>query len=292
MKNIKQELWSIVNIFKIFGLIIDNFNFRKVFIKYWPIIFYSIHALAHVALMSHFILCLILYEEQILSKVYIGIGSRFLINITGLVGVAYIFLQWKIENSFWKSVDQVDDFFLRFIDIKIDYQSETRKFFVKILGNISSIAMIFYLMFYSKFNRIDEFQKLFGSPLHVYLFNQLNISKFMLYVVIINNRLKILAKNFHIIRKVNYKVLVVPRIYTILWIMNEKLRKIYNLPLFFIVVNVYNLLLMYGFVMSLSVADGTVNVFQVLTIINPQYTLWILCYNCEQIKRNVRIFGI
>lgn len=290
MQKIKQELSFAVNFFKIFGYELECFEepqskYLK-FLKYWPILSYIVH-LGVVCFLSIQTIVIISGEEYMsFREEYAGIIMKITINVTGNVGLFCTFLRQKHEVKFWKSIDQLDDFILRFLSIKMDYSRENWHHLRRILFILFinySLAIILSLDFSSS----EKYQRYFKTVVYFVFLNQLNMNKYVFYGSIINNRLKILSETFHQIKDCDYKVLVVPHVYSIIWKMLHKIENQYDWPMICMAFNTYMFSFYFGYILSLDLSKNSANYIHVISLSGPQVTLWFICYHCNKIKEIV-----
>ena len=179
MQKIRQKLSLSLNFFKIFGYELECFEEPQSkhlkMLKYWPILSYIVH-LAVVCFLSLQTIIIIFGEEYMwFREEYAGIIMKITINVTGNVGLFCTFLRQKHEVKFWKSIDQLDDFILRFLSIKMDYSRENWHHLRRILFILFinySLAIILSLDFSSS----EKYQRYFKTVLYFVFLNKLNIS--------------------------------------------------------------------------------------------------------------------
>lgn len=290
MKKISQKLSFVVNLFKIFGYELEYFEkpqskHLKMF-KYWPILLYIVH-LVVVCFLSVQTIVIIFGEEYMsFREEYAGIMLKISINVTANVGLVCTFLRRKHEVNFWKSIDQFDDFILQLLNIKLDYSKENWHHLRRILFIVTinySIGIFLSLDFSSS----QKYQRYFNTVVYFAFLNQLNLNKYVFYVSIINNRLKILSENFHQIKDCDYKVFIVPRIYAIIWKMLHKIENRYDWPIMFTAFNIYMFSFYFGYILSLDLSKNSANYIHVVSIFGPQITPCFICYHCNKIKEIV-----
>lgn len=290
MQKTKQKLQFTVNYFKFFGYELEPFHFLALnwlkFLNYWPYTVYSIHMAVAVflAIQTYFIMFDISFREE-----FAGMSLKICLVIVGTVGLASTATQRKLESKFWQNLDQLDDFFVRFLDIKLNYRKENWQHLRRVLLNAFLNLIIGSTLSFVNFSSSEKFKQYYNTAIYFVFLNQLNVNKYVFYASIINNRMRILTENFHQISDCDYKVLTVPRIYSIIWKMSHKIEKRYNWPMMLSVINVYMMFFYFGYLLSVDISASNTNLVHFLSFLGPQITISFICYYCNKIKKIVSI---
>lgn len=292
MQKIKQKLFFAVNFFKILGFEVEPFDdFRLKVIKLWPFMAYFIHSVVVAILSIYGAFVAFTDESHEFKNAYADILSRLSLNTTVVVGLVFTFTHRKHEKNFWNSLDQLDDFIVRFLDIKVDYKLENwhhlRRIMFIIVLNYSMAATLSL----AKFTLSVGFNRHYNSIIYLIFLNQLNMNKYVFYVSIINNRMQILSANFQQISDRDYKVLILPRIYSILWTLTRKLEKRFNWPMLLMMINFFVMSSYFGYLLSFDISRNSSNIVHCCSFLGPQITIWFTCYHCNKIRRTVSILA-
>lgn len=280
-----------VNLYKICGLLLEKFEEPKTrwlkFLKFWP---FGI-AFVHVIIMVYFTVRMIMFfcldQSYSLRADYAGIILISSLQLRGLIDLSYTFLHRKTEQKFWNALDQLDDFFVRFLDIKMNYKKENwlhlRKLIFVIFVNISFGVTMSVL----NYTASDKFNSYYGSSSILVFMNQFYLNKFLFYISIVYNRVYYLTKNYTRIEIHDYKLKVMPHTCMITWKLIKIVKSRFTIPLIFTTFHIYVMIVFFGFVLAQDLAIDKFNVAHIISIISPQINIWFICFNSWRICRIV-----
>lgn len=284
-----EKLTYSVNFLKFFGLIINKFsepqNKRLKCLKYWPfgmIIIYSIF----VTLLTLKMLILLLFDGQFsLHNDYTGIIMMIALHLRACIDLIYTILLRKTERKFWNLLDQLDDYIERFLNINMNQTSENLYHLIIMLLNIFSNICLGVTVSIINYSSNDRFNNHPTSLLAI--MNHINMAKYAFYVSILYNRLQYINQNFYKIKQDDYKLYVMSHVHSVIWKLSKHISRRFTTPLMFSIFHVLIMTMFFGFVMAQKIVTQTFTGFHVASIIMPQVTVWIICFNCQRICRNV-----
>lgn len=278
-----------VNFLKFFGLFLDNFKepSKKClkYLKYWPFFAIFIYGIFVLALTLKMLGLLIFNGQFNLHDDYTGIILMVAVHFRALTDLIYTIFRRKSEKKFWNLLNQLDDFIERFLGIKIDQKHENLLFFCGMMLNIVlniGIGVTLSVFNYSLDDRFVHHRTALLS-----FITHINMAKFGLYVSILHNRLQLITQNFYNIQLEAYKLHAVPQVYSIIWKLSKILSHRFAVPLMFMTLHVLIITMFFGFLMAQSISSATFTGSRVVSIVMPQVTIWIVCYNCQRINKIV-----
>ena len=291
MQKVKTKLSLMVNLYKFCGLLLENFeepkSRRLKFLKFWPFWISFVHIVIVIGLTGRLIKIFSFDKDFRLRTDYAGILLIISQQLRSIVDITYTFLNRKDEKKFWNQLDQLDDFIVRFLGIKINYQRENWLHLRKLIF-IVTINITFGVLFLV-LNSSDskKFSRYYGISSILVFVNQLNLNKFVFFTSIIYNRIKHLTENHTRIQIHDYKRKVMPHTYIIIWKLIKIVKSRFTIPLMFMTFHIYVMIVFFGYVLAQDIAVDKFNMAHIVSIISPQINIWFVCYNCYKICRIV-----
>jgi len=288
MQKINKKLSLPIIFFKIAGIDLEKIQLKRLqILQYFPYFAYSFQVITTVILSTWIIYSLINDAELTMKKNSAGILVLISLSISAVNSLFFTLKNRQMKRKFWNLVDQLDDFILRFLGIKIDYERENwfhlRKIFINIAINMGNSIVIRNVIF----SNSQNFNRYLPRVIYFIFVNQLVTNKFIFYVSILYSRFKIITENLNQIRSYDYKVYTLQRAHFIIWKLSKKIEKMFGWTMVLIIINVYTIAMFYTF---LSANDLSVNNFRFMhmyTEFAPLINIGILCYNCERFRRTV-----
>ena len=280
-----------VNLYKLCGLFLEKFeepkSRRLKFLKFWPFCVAVVHIIIIMRLTGRLIKFFFIDNDYSLRTDYAGILLIISLQLRGIVDVVYLILGRKSEEKFWNTLDQLDDFIVRFLGIEINYRRENwlhlRKLIFIVIVNMV-VGVLMSLLYYSA---TDKFDRYYGSSSVLIFINQLNLNKFVFFISIVHNRINHLFKNHTRIQMHDYKRKVMPHTYIIIWKLIKIVKSRFTIPLMFMTFHIYVMIVFFGYVLAQDIAVDKFNMAHIVSIISPQINIWFVCYNCYKICRIV-----
>ncbi|CAG9811268.1 unnamed protein product [Chironomus riparius] len=286
MQKINEKLSFLVNLFKFFGLNLENFKEPKSkylkYLKYWPFGICFVYTCIVIAATTKMIKEFFCDGDYNIRSDYAGIIMILSLHSRGIVDLLFTLNQRRTERKFWNLVDQLDDMLEKILDIKINYRKENRSHLQRVLLILLLNCCVGVFVSTINYKSTDKFNGSYGSASYLVLTNQLNNNKFIFYVAIICNRLKLLPQHLHIIRLRIHKLKALPHIYSIIWNLSRIIEKRFAIPLIFMRLHIYMLVMFYGFILAQDTALGYFNTVHIVSIVAPQIIMWWLCYYCKR----------
>lgn len=294
MQKVKQKLSFVVNFFKICGLILDNFKepHKKwlKFLKYLPISIMSVYAI-HVVILTVMMVKMFAIDDDFSIRTdYIGILLIITLHLRGLIDIVYTICGRKTEDKFWNLLDQLDDFFVRFLGIEINYRKENWLHLIEMSLMFIVCMTLGGFMSALNYTLTEKFNSHYGLAGFLTMMNLINIMKYIFYVSILHYRLKLVTKNFEEVRLCSCKLLTLPHVYSIAWKLSKILDKRFTIPLIFMTLHLFMTITFFGYVVAQSVVLDMFNEFYIASIVVPQVPIWIMCFYCQRISIDVSSF--
>lgn len=285
-----------VNCYKFCGLFPENFKEPKTsnlkFLKFWPFGMIFINII--ITLVSNGSIIKFFFYDGVynLRTDYAGVLLIISLQLRGNVDMVFTLLGRKSEKKFWNTVNQLDDFIVRFLGIKINYRKENWLHLRKLVFIFFASGSLGVIMSVLNYSASEKFNKYYGSSFVLVFLNQLYMNKYVFYISIIYNRLKHLTNNYTRIQIHDYKLQVLPHTYAIVWKLTKIVERRFTIPLIFMTFHIYVMLIFFGFVLAENIANGKFNIGYIVSIISPQFHIWFICFNCYRICKMVSLFKV
>lgn len=196
MLNVKEELSYLINFFKIFGLFLENFKKPTIkclkFLKFWPMEVYVIHIVTVFGMTIQEIYNWTQIIEKIFWEKYPGIFMKSWTCMTGSLNVFLIFVNRRHELKFWELISQLDDFIVRFLGIEYNQRRENWQHIGRTLFCILLAFLIGTILSEAGFSTTDNYERFYSSSFYFLLLKQWNVHRYIFYVTVLSNRIKIL----------------------------------------------------------------------------------------------------
>lgn len=288
MQKISQKLSFSTNFFKVFGVDLKSFQLSRLrCLKLFPYCAYTCHVLATSVLIIWIISSLITDVNLTIRNNFAGIFVLVSLSISAVASLTFTFQNRQKERKFWNLVDQLDDFIVRFLDIKIDYKKENwlhlRKIFLIIAINFGNSIVIRGV----KFSHSLNFNRYMPRVIYFIFVNQLVTNKFLFYVSILYNRFQLITENLNEISSCDYKVITLQHVHFIIWKLSKKIEKIYGCAIVLIMINVYTVMIFYTFLCANDMGVDNFQFLHAYAQFAPLINVGIFCYNCGRFQRIV-----
>jgi len=296
MQDISRKLSLMVNFYKFCGIFPENFNepksSRLKFLKFWPFGMAFVNIIITLASNGNIIRFFFYDGIYNLRTDYAGLLLIISLQLRGNIDMIYTLLRRKSERKFWNTVNQLDDFIVRFLGIRINYRRENWLHLRKLVFIFLASASTGVIMSVLNYSTSEKFNRYYGSSFVLIFMNQLYMNKYVFYISIIYNRLKHLTNNYTRIQIHDYKLRVLPHAYAIVWKLTKIVKSRFTIPLIFMTFHIYVMLIFFGFVLAENIANRNFNIGYIVSIISPQFHIWFICFNCYRICKMVSFFNL
>lgn len=288
MLTIKDELSYLNNFFKIFGLYLGDIKSStskcNKLLNFWPYGVFIIHILK----MSQMIIIEIYNWTQMTEKIfwerYPGIIMKNSACVAGFLSIIMIYTNQKHEQKFWELINHLDDFLVRFLDIRINHKKENREHIGRTILFIFVAFSVGTILSEAGFSPTDNYRRFYSSAFYFLILKQLHVHRYIFYVTVLSNRIKILSENCDKITQSDYKLRTVPRVYLILWKLTQKIEKIFGWTMVAIASEFVVISLFFGFLLSVDLAVNSANIAHIFSLVVPQFIIWHMCFVCNRVK--------
>lgn len=288
MFSIKQKFSYSTTIFKVIGLDLEELKQSGLYrVKFWPFIAFFMHLIA-VCGSILMIFWNLLDNSYSFRSDYSGILLLISMSTSATAVVVFTFSWRKTEQKLWKLLDEIDDFIVRFLEVKIDYRKENLQHFLRILGLLTLTLSIAASLRATRFSSSEKFLRYYGSAFYFAVLNQLNLNKFIFFVSILTNRLKVLAENFCQVKEHDCKLHTLLYVYSLLWRSIGRTSSRFSYPIIIFILNSLAMIMFFGFLLANMMLQDWLNFFHVFSLAIPQVTLWIICIYCNKMSKMVK----
>lgn len=289
MNSVKQKLTVAFNCCKFLGADLENFKFSSIkVVKILPKILFLIHIGILLDLTVKSFGSLV--DNSDTQQTFTELIAKVQLNFTASVCLIFIYKQRKIEENYWNLMDQLDDLIVNFLGINMNYQQESWLLLLRIIIitilNLPNVIMLRML----KFSTSQYFNNNYNRSFYFVFVRQTITCKFMLYVTVVYNRMKIIAENLHQIHNSDHNLLVLSRLHAILWKLTRKIDKIFGFSMILSVISVYSVIMFLTFLLSNDMAHGNFKILHIFSLLVPMTTIGLICYHCERFMWIVSLF--
>lgn len=290
MQKIEPKLSLALNLFKFCGIYFDKFEigsqkFRRKF-QFWPIWMFYVH----LVILSP----LVFFKSFSVMLGYMKIKENFMTVLTmsvhmvsGIICVLNTFLHRHKLKSWCNLIDQIDDYIVRFLNVSIDYNRENWNQLIKILVTGTVNIFLGLIASSSNFTLSKDFKLVSTMGFYYIMLNQINGHKYIYFVSIIINRMKIIIENYNLIKNDESELKTLMQIYSTLWKLSEKVGKIFNFQMILNILCYFVNFVFFGHLLAVDIAKDNFNAVHFVTLFAPHLFLGFYCYHGEQFRKIV-----
>jgi len=226
-----------------------------------------------------------------MTKKYFGKISKNFHEELYLYDVFLIFVNRRHELKFWGIISQLDDFIMRFLGIEYNHRRENWQHIGRTLFCILLAFLIGTILSEAGFSTTDNYERFCSSSFYFLLLKQWHVYRYIFYVTVLSNRIKILIENYEEIAQCNYKLHTVHRVYMIICKLSQKIDQIFGWQMLAIVIDFVVISLFIGFLLSVDLAVDSANIAHLFSLVVSQLIIWYMCIICNRLKNYVGHLG-
>lgn len=285
MPNVSEKLYFVLNLLKYCGFYYEPFKVKskrcKQLMKMWPIYMFRFHV---ACVIFTYILS---YWVRELLRFDISVDFPFLLTLNTLFAMALVCLLLVYRNrkqnkKFWREITQIDDFFTRFLKIKIDYKTENRKLAEICLSYIGINFGVFVLVGFRLLFGSENYKSYKAIFMYYIMMSRVITVEYVFFVRILYNRLKILVDNYDSLKNTDSNLLVIMRVYSIIWKLTRKIEIMFKWATMAVMLVILVMALCYSHLFSLEFKKIGFKHIRVL-IFNVVLNIGYVCANCSQV---------
>lgn len=291
MSKVRRNLPFVLNLFKMFGLYFEAFHINSTsklmrILKFWPDMMYFVNIFCIFVSISYTVYIMVLSNIDI--KIYYSSAILLIFHtISVTMGICSTFKYRNKFRKFWILSDQVDNLIENFLAIKIDYKSENRAHLKKIIYHFSWHSLFGLLLSLSNYALSQTLIRMDSSVPYFIFLNHLTVNKYVFFVTIISNRIRILADSYHQIRHVDYKILTFMRVYSLVWRLSKMIDEIFGWTVIAIVTSIASNFIFNGHLMALDLTNEFLNTGHFVCLF-PLFNIIFLCFHWNRLKVHVK----
>lgn len=297
MQNTKDKLSSSLNLFKFWGIYLENFflpsrKFTK-FLNAWPFVIFWAHVF--------FTFCLIFQIFYSMSEENYDIHEGYIFSvkicttvISAVVTLVFISRHQKDLDKLWKLINKTDDLFKIFLGIEIDYKSENRMHFMNTLFHVARNLLVevalAVLFSYRSFHWTEDFNTFKWSTFYFIKISHLDSCKYIYFITIASTRMKMLVKNYHNLKHDDQNLLALMRCYSYLWKITNLIEKCFNWPMILLIIGFFVSFLLCAHFLVYDLVSERYSFFWVFISV-PFINIYVYCYICRKFMEIVSLWS-
>lgn len=289
MQNVSEKYTFVPNFLKFCGLYYEPFKVKskrcEKLMQMWSIYMFRFHLMCVLVtvVVSNYSLELVQTDMNIEYCLILTMNSLFAL---ALICLMFVYKNRKQNKKFWRGITEADEFLIRFLKIKIDYKTESRILARKFLRYAGTNFGIFALSYFRLVTSQGEHKIYKAFYPYFMLMARLVTAKYVFFVGILCNRLKNLVDNYERLKDVDYNILVIMRVYSIIWKLTRKIELMFNCTMVALLFSIVIMKYSFSTLFSVELEEEGFRLVYLGTasiIINIGY----VCVNCYKVRNTV-----